>query len=654
MRNFLVGLLMICAIAQTALAESDDSSHELFDALHSTLMYNEFQIPRLQQLEQQWQKRIWLTRTVRTLWKGYTLRDSRLLDRWLQMSEEEVVLEILADRRFLRTVVDFGYFYLGRKSNDIPFSWDHEGSLLLLNQYPNIAHLARLLEAGAGDFFDFYSASAPVYVTRLRNPPNFTTDPENPPDPNATPKQIRQRLVEDWETVFNKMKGYLNDNNQDLDKKHFCENVFDFNPLGLLSQFYGYDQFIFITADAFVSPLQALGTYCGSSGSTTYTKQQLLGFASEINEFVVALHQFTLKHFENDVYQAKKFADLKLIPPLLLPTQSAHPFQLSYASYINNNSTNFNRRRAAYILDRFFCDDLTPVAIEDNGDHTSDKHGTQATCMACHYRLDPMAGFFKTRGNFFVDYLKLGSITFDDNATMSLEEYISEWRNPAGHEREWNIGYVRSQRDESLNSYGESLEDLSEILRTAPEVRSCLVKRVFQYMTTTDQTFDGDYIDYITEHFNEESQSNSVAAFKNLFGAAALSQTFAEKDRQPNECYDFEPGANPANRPPCQVASILEKTCYKCHSAPDGRGGLNLDSWVEIAPGQFSFDHFDWEFKRVPRAETMAAIAERLSSPNPRLRMPKGGGHMDAVDRKDLYLWALEQAGEDENDGGPQ
>ncbi|NQZ00904.1 MAG: hypothetical protein HRT45_09575 [Bdellovibrionales bacterium] len=641
-------LLVLTFVALTAMAAEAEYEHD--NATHAAIMYNEFQVPRLTQLEQQWQKRIWLTRVSRSLWKGYNLRDSRLLDRWLQMDEESVVLEMLADERFLKTAIDFGYFYLGRKSHDIPFSWENPDSLMLLNQYPNVAHLARQLESGEGDFFDFYSADAPVYLARLRNPPNFTTDPEKPADPNATPKEIRERLVDDWVLAYIKFKEYLNDTAKGYDKSFFCSEILDSAPLTRIASFYGYDTITFFNAEALRQPFFRLSAYCGAPNGPDYSREELLAMGTEIHSFVVYLHLLTQKNYELDVYAPRRFADLKLIPEMILPTQSAHPFEMSYANYISNNSTNFNRKRAAYILDRFFCDDLTPVAIEDSGDHTSDKHGTQATCMACHYRLDPMAGFFKSRGNFFRNYSGEQSIVFDDNAVLPLDEYVDAWRNPADHQREWDIGYVRSQKDEQLNSYGETLADLSEILKTAPEVRSCLVKRVFQYMTSSDQTFDGDYMDFVTATFNNQSKQNSVQAFKRVFGTAALSQTFAENDRLPNECYDFEPGADPANRPPCQVASILEKTCYKCHSSPDGRGNLNLDTWVKVAPGQFSFEHWDREFNRVPRSETMASIAERLSSPNPRLRMPKGGGHMNAVDRKDLYLWALEQAGIEEGE----
>jgi hypothetical protein len=80
---------------------------------------------------------------------------------------------------------------------------------------------------------------------------------------------------------------------------------------------------------------------------------------------------------------------------------------------------NKNRKRAAAIFRIFLCDDMRPVVLENAEDdaqllaaslgqnmktevHSTEaqekRHGTDAQCMSCHYKLDPMADTFRTSG----------------------------------------------------------------------------------------------------------------------------------------------------------------------------------------------------------------------------------------------------------------
>lgn len=608
-------------------------------------LYGEFMIPQLSELEDQWLKRIWLSRTVRTLWKGKELRSGPLFDRWMSMNEEDVVIELIESPNFVNTAVDFSLYYLGRKTSDEAFDWEDSSAIQNLNLFPQVIHLAKMLTENQGDFFDFYSSRLPAYILKLNETPGFTfTDPETGEEVDLSQRsdlERKQYFFEHATKALNKALGLLRA--EDFAKQVFCDNA-GFNEVSEFASFYGYDVLSILFSSAFENGRQVVFSYCLNPESTTPDMEAFEKVYADFQMFFDELHRFARQELSSDVYDPKSFSEVKINSSGLYKENSVHPMRLSYGPYIENSSTNFNRRRAAYVLDRFFCDDLTPVAIEETGDHTSDKHGTQASCMACHYRLDPMAGFFKTRGFFFLDYEGKPNIQFDDQATVPVEEYSNEWRAPEGSTREWDIGYVRSPSNEELNEYGETLDDLAEILKTAPEVRSCLTKRVLQYTTSSNQTFDGTYIDHVTEVFNQKAEEDSLTAFRDLFATAVLNQTYLNPDRSPTECYDYKPGVDPNSRPPCQVASILEAYCVRCHSYPAGRGGLNLDYWDEIKPGQFGFVHFDEAGEQVDPSDTFASIAERLSSPDPRLRMPRGGGYMDAVDRKDLYVWALEQA----------
>ena len=253
---------------------------------------------------------------------------------------------------------------------------------------------------------------------------------------------------------------------------------------------------------------------------------------------------------------------------------------------LTNSSTNFNRRRAAYILDRFFCDDLTPVNVESIGEHGDNQHGSDTTCFACHYRLDPLAGFFKDYGATFTNFRDADSIIFDDMTPMDKATYDRAWLASPGSGRKWNIGYIRSLNREDLNDYGTDL-NLFRIIREAPEVRKCIVKRMHQYFIAEEQTMDAGFVEYLTEEFVRTSAINSSQAIKELAAKIVLSRAFLEPVREPEVCYDFAPGYVPGESPPCRVSYILEKNCASC-SRIRREGNLDLSRWVRAYDGRLS------------------------------------------------------------------
>src|SRR5690606_30487522 len=101
---------------------------------------------------------------------------------------------------------------------------------------------------------------------------------------------------------------------------------------------------------------------------------------------------------------------------------------------LGNSSTNFNRKRAAYVLKRFFCDDIVAAPPEPPPAHGAAK--AETSCIACHAKLDPMAGFFRSRGANFYDYGRMDAIVFDDLSTAPREKYETAWRAPTGAGRE--------------------------------------------------------------------------------------------------------------------------------------------------------------------------------------------------------------------------
>lgn len=307
---------------------------------------------------------------------------------------------------------------------------------------------------------------------------------------------------------------------------------------------------------------------------------------------------------------------------------------------VTNSSTNFDRRRGAYILKRFFCDDLTPINQAIPASHAEGKHASDPSCVSCHYKLDPMAGFFKDAGIGGIDFSKAPTILFDDLAKVDHANYVSAWGAPEGSSRRWNIGYIRSIDDEALNTYGESLDDLFAIIRQAPEPKKCLVRRLFEFYNGEGQAIDPAWLEDVTQRFVAEASENSSVALRKAVARVVLGNTFSEPDPISTQCYDRLDTEDSAG-PPCLVSHLLEKNCAACHGT-GGAAGLDLTHWVAIADGKPGFAHVQ-DGAQVPRAETMQRIVERLASGDEGLRMPLGK-FMPQDDREAIYLWAQKEA----------
>ncbi len=298
-----------------------------------------------------------------------------------------------------------------------------------------------------------------------------------------------------------------------------------------------------------------------------------------------------------------------------------------------NSSTNYNRKRGAYVLDRFFCDDLKPVGAALPEAHGEGAHASDPACAACHFKLDPMAGFFRRNGYFGIEFNKQtldangGFIIFDDFAAMDYRQYEQAWRAPTGSGRQFDVGYIRSTRDESLNSYGDTLADLDTLLQTAPEVERCFTQRMFEFVNGTDQAVDPGFLDDVTADMHAAGANRLERGLVRVL----TGNTFRAPDRNSTVCYDLAPGTEGAQRPPCEVASILRTHCGGCHTGDGAQAGLDLSRW-ESRDGGFGFP------SRADRAETFSRMIDRLTTSDLSRQMPQAKD-MPLRQREQLVLW---------------
>ncbi|HUP57643.1 MAG TPA: hypothetical protein VM598_09345, partial [Bdellovibrionota bacterium] len=303
-----------------------------------------------------------------------------------------------------------------------------------------------------------------------------------------------------------------------------------------------------------------------------------------------------------------------------------------------NSSTNLERKRGAYVLKHFFCDDLTPVNVVVPDNHAGDGHSSDPSCYSCHYKLDPMSGFFRTIGNVGADYSAGPQIRFDDGVRVAVDEYLSNWRADPASGRKWEVGYVRSSQYPEHNVYGETMQDLFGIIRTAPEVKKCVVKRMHQYFVGESQAVDPGYLEHLSKGFIEGAASSSSKAFRETLYKLVTSNAFVASDPRRGECYDHEPGSNPANKPPCRVSYLLEKNCVGCHGKTTPSGRLDLSSWIPLADGSMSFPHLDASGSQLSRAETLKRIDERMTTSDPDRRMPYNR-YIPSDDQVQIVSW---------------
>src|SRR5262245_13323526 len=594
-----------------------------------------------------WQKRWWIDRTARLLRGGEGLGPEDDLDALLPLSKEEIARGFMLDERFGDAILDFNLFFLGFKSDHLKNGSAYDRTVF---DVPTaVAAAQALLEDG--DYFKLFELEGPFYMAPLRSEP--LDEPPQPGDEGLTPPQLRSKAMREIEAVFADALAFARTKPAPR-LAQVCKAVESLADSGqtltpqLHRAFDDAEIFALIRGEVLAKPLEMLATVaekaCDERTAPSAARKSLLeGLESAVAQIKQAFS--AVGEFEPDRYQPKSVLEFKRFALSAFPTkQTWLSFGFEQGMALGNSSTNFNRKRAAYVLKRFFCDDLIPIGFESPQEHVAGVHGSQPSCYACHHKLDPMARCFPTYGPYCCAHPRRPHIIFDDLASKDRALYEAVWK-AASKLPAWNIGYIRSARYQSYNSYGTSMGDLSRILRTAPEVKRCLVKRLHEYILAEDQTIDGGYLDYLTREFEAEAAANTSHAFKSTIVRLLQSAAYEQRDADPKRCYDRAPGSLPGEGPPCRVAFILSKNCAQCHNAAadDGAARLDVGSWILAPDGQRRiFRHLDDKWAQLSARDSLARVIERLSSSDVSVRMPKGRV-MGSDERQELFLWAQEE-----------
>ncbi len=586
------------------------------------------------------EKRWWVEKTARLLHNGQGLADDAEVTRLSQMGYDDVVNELIADERFFDVATDFNFYYLGLKSDNVGYPKPGD----LLSAFANVMSVPHALEGAmrlreGGDYLGMLQADSRVFAAPLGPVIDFETG-----KPAEHPEAIRQEAYQKFEQGIDELVGMVQADPSPIPDSQFCDYFFsaaslDTFELGIPDQF--------SSAARSFPVIAAIKAHCGEVRVDPEVMVPLLGELKASFRDLVAY----MNTFEPAVYFPQTLKDVREIDFKRLNIEDNRP-RIAMEWFWNtlpNSSTNYDRKRANYVLKRFFCDDLTPVSVLLPKDHAEGKHAADPGCQACHYKLDPMAGFFRNVGGGGFDFTKFKgetTIFFDDGAQKLLSEYVEAWKAPAGSGRTWDVGYVRSTTHAELNSYAAhpenpEFDDLFTMMQSAPEVKQCLVRRMFEYFVGPDQVVDSGYLEHLTQKFiARTAEQNSTAAFKDTVTSLVTSATYRVKDPVSEECYDRAPDdATPeADRPPCRVAFILQKNCDTCHKGEGAAGGLDLSRWGIQADGKAGFSHKGEDGQPVAPSESLKRIYDRMVSTDPELRMPLNQ-EISVADRDTLFLW---------------
>ncbi len=570
-------------------------------------------------------------------------------------SEDEVIAYFFKDPLFIDTVLDFNLYFLGLKGSST------SGQSRSLKKFPQVITGALAIKE-EGDYFDMFNWRQPKYFSYS---PLFLSPElkQLSPDLDKTysqftnPLEGRRALGREYsKKLLNLSEVFATGDMENACREvESVKEIFGYYPLNI-----NIDLEEGINLDDEVSICEGEDRNAVEPSHIATTLRKKVRRVDTILNFFESVGPKDIP-YDTNASKASTFIRLDHPLPGLIEDDEFVAFSSSLWSELSNSSTNFNRKRAAYILKTYFCDDLTPIDIVQSSAvnqiaHTENKHASDPACQSCHFRLDPMAGYFRYHGaigfNFEDPLLNrerdypvseqdqdyfAARFFFDDLTTLNQEqydEYLNSWRATNGNS--WHVGYLGEQKVGFDGPEGTELVDLFKFIRSSKVARQCLTERLATYILGENQVYDRGWLHEVGASM--DSAPTSAIGFKDAVAALVKSQTFKQLDPVKGECYDFAEDYKPEGTPPCEVAFVLEKNCVKCHKAGNEEGDLNLESWVATKNGQYSFRHLDADERIYSKEESLQEILRRITTTNRRERMPKKMG-LAAADFEILKAW---------------
>lgn len=535
--------------------------------------------------------------------------------RWLSLDIPEVLNEMTSDPVFPTSVLDFNLYFLGARPQSIRMYNDRWQAMAFhdrVYENPSAIHAAKEV-AHDGNFFSLLEFDQPLYLAPIARAED---EPRGEEDIRAVFDKgyalFAPDSLDSVDEACKKLRTLELDNvaKQALDEGGFQESVSD-------GQRNAYRRII--------------RRQCYEDlNDPNQSKEAILARLKAFYQRIEAIYAYEATQ-NRDSYPQKFVSDIRdaaLVVPDFGVASSMFTREGFWRTYVNS-STNYNRKRAQFVLDRFFCDDLTPLDLPNPVPHGQGRHASEPGCQSCHYRLDPMGGHFRFMGSLGRNHEQDTYIGFDDQAYFDgdrMLQYFSVWKNANPDiPLVWNVGYVRDPADHTKNTYASNLTDLALMFKSEPEVRQCIARRLGEFVFGKLQVTDGEWFNEVTRELITANDATSGVAFKSTIKKLVASQTFRQQDPDPEQCYDRLAGSDPAATVPCKISWVIKQNCGSCHEGAAARGGLNLAEWVTGPDGEQTFKYLKIEngtSRQLTRAESFDLIKARLSTTDDTIIMP--------------------------------
>ena len=585
----------------------------------------------------------WVEKVYRTLLGGEEIRPGDELEKLSQKSEDQIIEYLMKDPRFVETVLDFNLYFLGLKSDPVVSQYRGKGKERTVTYSPHIYYSSQAIQSVRnlmknGDYLALFDYDVPYYVGPMKKiAERPTKDGSTEKVPPEEVKDYRRRVKANLVAQLDGIIAEIKEKGDDIDKVKVCQELIHLKDLQVLT----------LGIPSYLS--HALPLFGFDTCYQNHKAEHILGIA-KMYRYKAELIYDQLDALDEDSYQVRTLLDLKAFDfgkfrdakgPLTAPMWRNLPVSV----------TNMSWGRSAYFLSTYYCDDLVPVEVTIKDWDKDNRHGYLQKCMNCHYKLNPISGFFRYYGKFGVkapystkhvtpfksnkeEYYE-NVIVFDDRARKPLRNQEAIWTRSDGS---LNVGVARSHLYPKINDKGESLEDLFRIMKQSPEVRNCLVKKMAKYFVGSEQQFDQGYLTDLRVRFDQQAKTNSSEAFRSTVKALLKSNTFRQGQLDSNTCYDLASGEMRGDRPPCEVAEILEQNCAQCHSSTKSQQKLDITKWIKIGDG-FGFPHLDQAGNQLSHYDSMKRFEKEMFTLRPNYQLMHREEYLSSYDREKVFVW---------------
>lgn len=584
------------------------------------------------------EKSSWLEKVVAALRAGEGIGPDDDVDAMLAKSDTEIVDDLFADTRFGDTALSFNLYFLGRSVNKLKSKNPGQDSYT----YDSGAFASPQALASAqavvnnGDFFELFSRE-PALISNPLGKPRDTIGVV------MSDTEIRKKIKDETAQLFIEVLAAFQPPvaGDPLVKDAGC-NALSSNlyKVSQALEEFGFSYELANTiAQKWTNPLIGYDPP-GACDKVDISVQEIVTKTQSLRDSVMSMMADMISAPTNvSIKGVKDLMVLSYDAPEGAGTLSEPLTTMGFWNNLKNSSTNFNRKRSAYVLRTYFCDDLTPINVEIPASHAGNAHASDPACLACHYKLDPMAGLFRYNGQNGADYKAAASYVFDDFKSIADQEYtdfLGNWKNEQGG---WKVGYYVGLNKPHSRWKGDQLSDLWEFFKQSKEVKQCLVRRMAEYFMGPDQVYDAGWLDEISK--NLKPGIDSSGQFKAVVKSLVTSNTFKQADPLAGKCYDYDSASavgNAEETAPCEIAYLIKKRCAGCHGDASDLG-VDFTTWKKLDDGNYGFVHLNENRDaQLSKTASLKLILERITSTDSAFKMPQGGA-MTELEKQTLYKW---------------